>query len=365
LSKKTIIFLAVSALALLGALAFPALRFRGHPARNLLLLSPVEGGSGVLDPQKLRRVAEEEFLLTYEVRQRLQVWTAYAECPVTLIGTNSLYPALMAYPMLRGGFFTGASEKGRNREAVLNRAAAFRLFGGEAIEGRTIAMEGVPWLVTGVMDDGEEESPRMYVPAASAGEGPRSLLILLGGGVDAAHVKNTLMPLGISETSHVFFDLSRAIRLYGERFALALRVFICALFLTLARNRAPALKARVSAFRARLKYAYAGELIVIVLREHTGKLFRFALTVLGLAGGAVFCLSLLPQIPALLLKWKDMPSLAAILGKGDFPALSAPLLDYYYPDTLGFALCLGISVLMPFLAGRTHSTGTGVAPEQA
>ncbi|MDR0400333.1 MAG: ABC transporter permease, partial [Treponema sp.] len=190
---KVLAFLASAALALLAALGFPTLLLWRSPARNLLLVSPLEAGSPALDPQKLRRIVEEEFLLTYEVRRRIQARTAAAVCPATLIGTNSLYPALTLHPMLRGGFFTGRAEKGKNREAVLNRAAAFRIFGSDAVAGRTLTIEDAPWLVTGVMDDGEEDSPRVYIPAAAAGEGPRSLLVLLGGGVDAAQVKNTLM----------------------------------------------------------------------------------------------------------------------------------------------------------------------------
>jgi hypothetical protein len=364
LNNRSFVFLAASALVLLVALGLPALRLRRHPARNLLLVSPREEGSALLDPQRLRQIAGDEFLLTYEVRRRIQVGTAYTEYPVTLIGTNSLYPALTSYPLPGGGFFTGAAEKGKNREAVLNRAAAFRLFGGEAIAGGTLTIEGAPWLVTGVMDDGEGDSPRVYIPAAAAGEGPRSLLVLLGKGLDAAQVKNILMPLGINETSHVFFDLSEAVLLYGERFSLALRVFICALFWVLARSQAAVLKARVSAFKARLKHAYPGELLRAVLGEQTGKPLRFVLRILGLTGGAAFCFSLLPRMLSLCLKWKDMPSLTGVLGKGDFPALSAPLLDAYYPNTLAFALCLGVSGLMFFqeLRDRSHSSSFFTTP---
>ncbi|MDR0378289.1 MAG: ABC transporter permease [Spirochaetaceae bacterium] len=345
MNNKPFVFLAASALVLLAALSIPPLLLRKHPARNLLLVSPIEDGSAVLDPHKLREIAGDAFLLTYEARRQAQVKTAYAQMPVTLIGTNSLYPALTLHPMLAGGFFTDAAEKGRKREAVLNRAAAFRLFGGEAVAGNVLAIEGAPWLVTGVMDDGEEDSPRVYIPAASAGEGPRSLVVLLGRGVDAARVKNILMPLGVNETSHVFFDLSEAVRAYGERFTLALRVFICALFWGFARRRAVVLKTRVSALHAYLKHAYIGELLRRLLREPAGNLSRFALTVLGLTGGAGFCFALLAQVPALCLRWKEMPSITAILGKGDFPALSAPLLEGYYPDTLAFALCLSAGVL--------------------
>jgi hypothetical protein len=339
----------VAALVLLAVLGLPVLLFHRNPARNLLLVSPVEDGSVAFDLQRLSTIAGDEFLLTYEVRRRIQVKTAYAEYPVTVIGTNSLYPSLTAFPMLRGGFFTGAAEREKNREAVLNRAAAFRLFGSENIAGRTLTMEGIPWLVTGVMDDGDKDNPRVYVPAVIAGEGPRSLLVLLNGAgnVDAAHIKNTLMSLGANGASHVFFDLSAAVRLYGDRFTLALRIFICALFCIAARKQTAVLKALVLALIKRLKHAYTGELFRRDLRKHAGKLARFTFAALALSGGSAVCFILLLQCLTICLRWADMPSLTLILGKGDFPAIGAPLLDWYYPDTLVFALCLITSGLIP------------------
>jgi hypothetical protein len=350
LNSKNLIFLGAGVLALLAALSLPVLLLRRSPLRNLLLVSPVEDSSYVFDPQKLKSLVEDEFLLTYEVRQRLTVRTAYAEYPVTLIGTNSLYPALTSYPMLGGSFFTAAAEKGKNKETVLNSAAAFRLFGSDTVAGRTLTIGGSPWLVTGVMEDGEEDTPRVYIPAVVGGEGPRSLLVLLDRGLDAAHVKNILMPLGVNETSHLFFDLSARVRLYGERFTLALRVFICALFWIFARRRIALLKALVPAFKTRLKQAYIGELIRQIRREQAGKLLRFALTVPGLAGGAVFCFSLLPQMLAVCLGWG---TLTALPGKGDFPAIGAPLWDWYYPDTFVFVLSLTLTGFMPLFESLT------------
>jgi hypothetical protein len=253
--------------------------------------------------------------------------------------------------MLRGSFFTAAAEKGKNKETVLNSAAAFRLFGSDTIAGRTLTIGGASWLVTGVIEDGEEDTPQVYIPTAVGGEGPRSLLILLDGGLDAAHVKNILMPLGVNETSHRFFDLSARVRLYGERFTLALQVFVCALFCIFARRQIAFLKALVPAFKTRLKQAYIGELIRRIRREQAGKLFRFALAVLGLAGGAAFCFSLLPQMLAVCLGWGT--SLTLVPGKGDFPAIGAPLCDWYYPDTLVFALCLTLSGFIPLFESLT------------
>jgi hypothetical protein len=211
-------------------------------------------------------------------------------------------------------------------------------------------MGGVPWLVTGIMDDGEEDTPRVYVPAAVNGEGPRALLVLLNGGVDPVQVKNVLMPLGVHETSHLFFDLSGVLRLYGERFGLALRFFICVLFFIIARRQTVLLKTLVSAFKGRLKKEYIGELIRKDRGKKAGRILRFTLTVLGLSGGAFFCLTLLLQSLTICLGWGDMPSPAVVLGKGDFPALGAPLLNYYYPDTLLFILGLTFTALMPFFS---------------
>jgi hypothetical protein len=308
----------------------------------------MEDNTPAFDPRTIGQITRDEFLVTYEIRRRLTVRTAYAECPVTLIGTNSLYPALTGYPMLNGGFFTDSAEREKNKEAVLNSAAALLLFGPGNAAGRTLTIEGAPWLVTGVMEDGDADNARVYIPARISGDGPRALLVLLNAaaGFDAAHVKNTFKPLGIHETSYHFYDLSRALRVYGERFALALRVFICALFCVFVRRQTVPLKALVLTIKNRLKQNYPGELIRKGLGGQNGKLIRFTLTILGLLGGGVFCFTLLRQGLTICLGWADMPSIA-ILGKGDFPAISAPLLDYYYLDALLFALCLMASVSVP------------------
>jgi hypothetical protein len=239
-----------AALVSLAVLAFLDPDGRRRGAGNLLLVSPVE--DFVFDPQKLDRLYGEGFLVSYEIRRQLRASTGFAACPVTVIGTNSLYPLLVPCPPERGSFFTAAAENERSGHAVLNRAAAGRLFGALSITGKTFRMDGELWLVCGIVDDGEDENPQVYVPssrldasllaassraAAIRGEGPRSLLFLVnsnGNDGDAgkgyaggiARVKDALKPLGAGELSHRFYDLSSG---RGLRLGIALRTLACAL----------------------------------------------------------------------------------------------------------------------------------------
>jgi hypothetical protein len=357
LKDKPVILSGIGALVLLATLSLPALFLRQGSYRNLLLVIPAEGSTSVFDRQKIGQIAEDEFLLTYEIRRQVSVRTVYAEYPVTVIGTNSLFPLLTAYPMVGGSFFTKIAEEGKIKQAVLNSAAAFRLFGSDNIAGRTLAIAGTPWLVTGVIDDGTADTPHVYIPASTGGEDPRSLLVLLRGGrdIDTVYVKNILKPLGIQETSHLFFDLSGAVGLYEERFTLALRVFICALLCIFIRRQGAIFRIRVLAFKNRLKQKYIGELI----REAGGQFAGLILPALALSGGAALCVILLLQIPALCLGWGDMPSLTGIFGQGDFPDLIAPLRGCYYPDAVLFALSLTLTGFMLFLEGLSAANIRG------
>jgi hypothetical protein len=336
---------------LLAALGFLALYIRGNNFRNLLLVFPIEDQAAALDPQKTEEIAGDEFLLTYEIRRQVSVSTAYGEHRITAIGTNSVYPFLMSYPLLRGSFFTKAAAEGKRREAVLNEAAAYRIFGAANIAGGTLRIDGALWLVTGLIDDGDEDNPQVYIPAPIRGEGPQSLLVLLNGGkgIDAPYVKQALRSLGITEREWRFFDLSAAAGLYEERFILALWSFICLCFAIFAGGRISALKAAFSDLRRRLKEKYPGELI----RENRQSIILMALTVFALAGGTAFCFSRILKMAAVCLDWQDLPPLRELILKGGFIAKTAPLWDYYYPDIL---LLAAFFVLPPLMLSLTRNS---------
>ncbi|MCL1906169.1 MAG: ABC transporter permease, partial [Clostridiales bacterium] len=165
--SKAPVFLALVAALLLAALAWLTLRCSDEGYSRLLLAKSAAAPG--LDTSLLEDFCKEEFLLTYETEQRATAQAHHYRLPVTLIGTNSCYGQILGYRMLSGGFFSAAAWQAGNREAVLNAAAAFQLFGGYQVVGQTFKLEGATWLIIGVLDDGQEETPRIYVPASVTG----------------------------------------------------------------------------------------------------------------------------------------------------------------------------------------------------
>jgi hypothetical protein len=300
----------IAALALLAALGIPVWYFRESPLRNLLLVSPIADNTPAFDLAVLDRLGRDGILLTYEIRRAVTVRTAYASLPVTLAAVNHAYPALTGFRVPDAGFFTHAAERAGNREAVLNRAAARLLYGSGSPAGTVLGITDVPYLVVGVLEDGEGDAPRVYIPARADAEGPAALLVLLdpAAGLDAGAVKDALRARGIAETSYHFYDFSRALRVYGERLGFALRVFACGL-----------IAAALRALRRRL----------------------------ALIGGAAVCLGLLRQCLLIFLGWAELPP-AAVPAGGDFPALTGAFVGWYYAGMGVFVLCLIACVFMAF-----------------
>ncbi|MDR0669702.1 MAG: ABC transporter permease [Treponema sp.] len=308
---------------------------RGNPP-NLFLVSPLE--DFVFDRQKLERLNGEGLLVTYEVRRRIRASTGFAACPLTVIGTNSLYPRLIPCPPEWGSFFTAAAENAKNRHAVLNRTAAARLFGALPAGGGSVRMEGELWLVCGVVNDGEDESPRIYVPASIRGEGPRSLLVWSG---DQARVENALKSLGAA--NHRLFDLSQA---RGLRLGIALRLLLCAL----------------SAVFARRCLRDSRTVPRTPARSPGGTVRFFARRIPGLALLCALCLHLARWILEACLRLRDLPSPQRVVSSVEFPALLTTLRTHDRAEFAAFVLFLAALAVLTACYGAFVWRGISRCP---
>lgn len=92
-----------------------------------------------------------------------------------LVYVNSAYPFIKESVVLSGSFFTEYAERNQDRHAVLNKQAAFQMFGGNSIHGETIEIENEIFYITGVLDDGEDE-PAVYLPISLSDKYPQELI---------------------------------------------------------------------------------------------------------------------------------------------------------------------------------------------
>jgi hypothetical protein len=267
---------------------------------DLVLASPAKIQAPRINLQKIKQLCEDEFPLTYELLQPERAATAITEYAVTLVGVNSFYPRILGFPLVEGSFFTQQAWDGKLRHVVLNEEGATVLFGSTRVSGQRLKIKGEIWIVSGVINDGDTENCRIYVPSSLLSS-PGALYLLVK--ADETIIKDSLKSLGLSDDTFYFFNLGNHARLFGEQAALAL-MFFCSLLLILRLPRDwEKCRTLFFTFRGELKKNYLRE----VLR--TAKIFTALLPVLRLAVCAAVVLLLLRRSLAFCLPWQDLTPL--------------------------------------------------------
>jgi len=301
LRNKALIALSVLTALLLAALGYLSLRCEEEQYGRLLLAKSAAAHG--LSPQQIEDFCAEEFLITYEIERAAMAQAHSFRLPVAMIGTNSCYAQVMGYRMLAGGFFSSAAWQAGNRAAVLNRAAAFQLFGNNEVTGQTLKLEGANWLVSGVLDDGDAENPRVYVPAGVMEGNVGSLLVLLDDNlVNADYAVNGLKQLGVYDSNYTIVNLAAVSAAFGQRLTVGLRLLLMLFILLLSRQCAGWLFRRLPLYREQFKQLYLREL----LAAHRAGLAKTALAAIALLGGIAALITLGLQILAICLTWPNL-----------------------------------------------------------
>jgi hypothetical protein len=324
----------------LGGLCVPACLAKW--AGDLLLVLPIEINSPKIDINRIEDFVEDNFLLTYEIPGSDRVSLSNGEYPVTLIGTNSCYSRVLGLPMIEGSFFSARDWEGKQRQAVLNEKAAFDIFGSSRVVGNRFKIRNKTsfdenWLVAGVINDGDEDHCRVYVPSSVRGGGADALMALTSGGIDEAYVKNSLKTLAVQEAACNFFNFGTIMNLLWERVAVISLLFFALLFLSLLRPLALKFKAAFAVLREELERRY----IVRIFSEERKLILKPLLLGLGLAILPVLALFLFLRLASICLPWQDIPSLALISRELFYPRLER-LRDYELASRLLFFVSLAV-----------------------
>ena len=325
--------------------------------RNLLLASPATDGLSGISTEKIERFCKDRFLITYEIPKKETVDAVRGGRQVTTVGTNCSYRNLMGYPILNGSFFTKAAWDAGQKHAVLNETAAYDIFGSINLSGQTLKIGGEPWLVVGVMQDGDLENTRIYVPSSVAGGVADSLLALVDadGGKTEAYAKNALKELDVSETNYQIVNLSDIASMYWERFTLAWETVVCILILIFMRYQAVSLKSSLRFYKDRLRQRYLRELFA----ENRTAFLKSAGSASLLITSVAAILCILRQILTVCLKWQSLPPESILFGKGGFDAKTAYFKEYDLIDSALFFLLLILLVLISFLYWNYLSQNKG------
>jgi hypothetical protein len=319
----------------LGGLCVPA--YFAKRAGDLFLVLPIKKDSSRIDINKIENFIEKEFLLTYEIPTSDRVSLSNGDYPVTLIGTNSCYSRLLGLPMIEGAFFSARDWEGKQKQAVLNEKAAFDIFGSSHVVGNRFKIRNETWLVAGVIDDGDEDHSRVYVPSSVRGGAADALLVLTSSGIDEAYVKRSLKTLGIQEASYNFINFGTITDLLWERAIVIPILFFALIFLSLLRPLAHKFKEAFVALKEEQGRRYMGQ----ILSEDHKIILKPALYALGLVIFPVLALFLFLRLASICLPWQDIPSLALINRELFYPNLER-LCDYELASRLLFFVSLAV-----------------------
>ena len=335
LRNKAQAALIIGAALLLAALGWLTWRCAQEQYGRLLLAKSAAAPG--LSPQQAEDFCRDEFLLTYEIERQTIAQAHNYRLPTTLIGTNSYYGQILGYRQLAGGFFSAAAFKAQNREAVLNRAAAFQLFGANEVIGQTLKLEGASWLIVGVLDDGDDQNPRVYVPASVSGGNIDSLLVLLDDKtVNADYAINGLKQLGVYDRNYTIVNLATAAAVFGQRLRVGLYTALILVLLLLLKKGAGRLNVSLPLYRAQLKQVYFREL----LAAQGADLAKTAMLTIAMLGALAALIYLALQILAICLGWPGLLPPGHAWALGSFAGKLAWLHKWRLPGTALFALLL-------------------------
>ena len=285
---------------------------------NMLLAHPAELGAPRINIQKIEDFMENEFLLSYEIPSPERASLTHAEYPVTVIGTNSSYPMILGYMMTEGSFFSKQAWTGKLKYAVLNEKAAFTIFGSSRIAGNRFRLRNDTWLVTGIIRDGDDGNPKVYIPSSLEGGEAASLMAQVSGGFDEAYIINSLKTLGIQEGNYKYYSLRIQSRVLWERPLIILCLFAGFSLISFLRPLAKELKKTLAVLKKELDRNYPED----ILRNSRRFFLKPVLLSLLLALIPVITLLLILRVTALCLPWQDIPSLAALNRDLFYPLIS-------------------------------------------
>lgn len=322
--------LLLAALSVLSVLAGQA----GYS--NLLMVTPNTFGVPEISAEKLDEFSADEFLLTYEIRRPATAQAVNSRHSAALVGTNHNYAGIMGYVLLDGGFFTKTAVDSKNKHVVLNKTAAFQMFGSSHINGSVLKLNGEAWIITGVIQDNDKENANLYVPASVNGGRADSVIVLLGGAVTEAYAKNALKSIGIHDNGYDFINLSKSAEAFSGRFSVAWKAAMSSFILLFILAAGGKLLKKTSFYREQMRELYLRELVAHNRKDLLKTICGLVAFIAGIV--AVFMLSL--QILETCLTWQELARITGELTAGDFGQKLLWLRDYQILGDILFWGCI-------------------------
>lgn len=112
----------------------------------------------------LLNIEDQGIDITYVQRIYLDVTNGFRSEEIPAFATNENYAYFTDAYLVKGAFFNGIQIDRKLPLAVINEAAAYRLFGNQECVGETVYLNGVSYEVYGILAEPEEDGARLYIP---------------------------------------------------------------------------------------------------------------------------------------------------------------------------------------------------------
>lgn len=227
---------------------------------NLSLVTPTSSDSSEISANELEKINGDLFLLTYEILSKENLQALNANYDVTLIKTNFTYPFIMHKKILEGSFFTEKEQKEEKKAAVLNKAAAYGMFGNIKVCGSMIKIGQDEYTVAGVIND-ETEDKSVYIPASISKENPRSFAIKLENNLTREQIKNQCKSVVSEEDGYRFVYFEDLIQLVSGLFYIGLKLTAISLLMLLIKKNYCILQQNIKDYKNLYQQYYVCELL--------------------------------------------------------------------------------------------------------
>lgn len=197
---------------------------------DIMLVVPKISGTSI-PAQTIEETTE--MMLTHKTRRFENVTALNTTTNVVLIETNHNLPFVMNHHIVNGSFFREDAVRYNHRAAVLNKRAAFELFGTTTATGNELIIRGLTYVVTGVINDLDNDVLNIYTPTTPANSTIETIAISTDC-YTSTITENDLSQIGINTNQYSFVNFNTLRALKFDKIILALFfTLICALIFIL------------------------------------------------------------------------------------------------------------------------------------
>lgn len=317
---------------------------------DLLLVMPTLSNASEISSKTLEKLSQESFLSSYEIRSMESLKVLNQKYPVALIKTNYAYPFLLEKRLSTGSFFTEQDQKRQKKMAVLNKTAAYAIFGNLNICGLRINILEETYTITGIIDDKEAEN-NIYVPITPLELNPNTFVVQIGERFKKNEIENKCIALGLERGDYHFIDLNRLSDLIHGVFYMGLKWLIIGLSLLCLRKKQIRLRESIEIIKSLSKQFYMGALLRYHLKDALKVIFHLGESLLII----VVILKLAQSSISFFLIWHNTTELPVLNGQSSFAQIYLEMRNLFF---ISHSLLIGLFISIILLLMGTFCKTT-------